>query len=331
MRKQIFGLAVMGLMSNANAINIVIDAVTFTEWGTDVGATWNDMTGKHQVYFVPDADVSYGGNSAVLAPDGSLVGPCPQDDAACVPNWNIAKTQSSPFSITSKLKVTDFVPSSMMGSGWASAGWWLYPSYNPAMCGTNAFEKSTSFGLDKAGTMIFDLSYTKDMPLTIQFRGAGIDENDANQSPPRFSYTGTGAKQQVSIKVAQVKRAGWSIPTMYDPVGVTGIGFLRLVSANSQGASFPASEPTTTDFEFWSASIPSTYPFLEAIPLPALYQNCTSSNQQDVLLNDSLAVELLDLKGEILGKGLMSHVKQGLTPGSYLLRQGNSVESLVIQ
>lgn len=259
------------LSSSSNAAgnsNLVIDAANFDAWGADGGATYNDAQARHQAYFVPDGDAISGGNSAILAPDGSLIGPCPKDDATCVPNWKISATQVSGVSVASKLRVTAFVPASTSGWGWAEASWWLIPSVNTNLTGVSIFDKSGPFGLDKNGTIVLDISYTAGQPLTIRFSGKDIDPADGNQAPPRYIYNGRGTREKVSIKVSQVSRPAWSVPVNYDPANVKAVSFNRVVEASLAGAKFPTTEPVTTDFEFWSASLPITYGSAAQIPLP---------------------------------------------------------------
>ena len=44
--------------------------------------------------------------------------------------------------VISKIKITDYVPSSKPSWGWASAGWWIIPSYDSAVVSENIFDKA---------------------------------------------------------------------------------------------------------------------------------------------------------------------------------------------
>lgn len=203
---------------------------------------------------VPDADVYSGGNSVVLDPNDNIIGPCPTDDATCTPNWDISGTfvevDFTVQQMNSKLKVTDYVPSSKAGWGFATAGWWVVPNYDESISGETAFDKASPVGLKESSWISMKLSYTQGETLTLQLKGEDIDENDASQSPPRFSYTGTGEMEVVDIPMKAIKRAGWSVPATYDATKMTAIGLLRIEAALAEGAQFPSNAPETTEFKF---------------------------------------------------------------------------------
>jgi hypothetical protein len=234
------------------------EEIQVTEGNFRIKASGLDSWGLHgdakNSILVPDADVFSGGNSLVLDPSDNIVGPCPQDDATCSPNWDISGTfveiDFSVEHLSSKLKITDFVPSSKAGWGFATAGWWVVPSYDESLGGETAFDKASAVGLSESSWISMKLSYSKGETLTLQLKGEDIDENDGLQSPPRFSYTGTGSMEVVDIPMKAIKRAGWSVPATYDASKMTAIGLLRIEAALAEGAQFPSSAPEVTELKF---------------------------------------------------------------------------------
>lgn len=236
--------ALAALIGSTSAFKI--EASGLDEWGLH-GASKDAI-------IVPDTDYSFGGNSFVLDPVGGVVGPCPQNDATCTANWNMSNTFVEVDWIinhfSSKLKITDWVPNSKDGWGWARAGWWVIPSYDATISGETAFDKSKAAGLTSDSWLSMVISYTAGETLKLELKGEDIDEGDALQSPPRFSYRGTGEFEVVNFPMSAVKRAGWSVPASYDAAKVSAVGFLRLEGALSHGAQFPSNAPLATDFKF---------------------------------------------------------------------------------
>lgn len=229
-----------------NPKNFKIEAKNLDEWGLHGDAK--------DAIIVPDADVFYGGNSALLDPTGSIVGPCPKNDATCTAQWNMSGTfveaNWATTHFSSELKITDYVPSSKSGWGWAYSGWWVVPNYDATAWGETAFDKAGSAGLDENSWLSMAVSYTKGQVLTLELKGEDIDKDDGMQSPPRFSYVGTGTFDVVNFPVKSIKRGAWSNPATYDASKVNGIGLLRMEAALSEGANFPSGAPERTIFEF---------------------------------------------------------------------------------
>lgn len=334
MRKEIKSLALIGLMA-ASASAFKIEATGLDEWGLHGDAK--------DAIIVPDADVFSGGNSAVLDPSGAIVGPCPKDDATCTAQWNMSGTfvevdwTISHFS--SQLKITDFVPSSKAGWGWATAGWWVVPAYDATASGETAFDKALVAGLTEDSWISLAVSYTAGQTLTLQLKGEDIDENDALQSPPRFSYDGTGSFEVIDFPMKAIKRAGWSVPATYDAAKVNGIGLLRMEAALAEGAQFPSSAPETTKFEFQCIASGSskgdngcsTDDVAVLGSIAGLDIDVTSSAVTFVGASASFQAEIVSVNGEVLRTADISSASnsistEGLTSGAYFVKaQGEAL------
>jgi hypothetical protein len=258
-------VAVSSMMSSFNKIwdggsYKSIDVANIDEWG---------LVGDDQgAIILPWSDVVEGGNSTVLDQKGNNLGRCPNDKIDCIENWNIkdavvrneAGSHEGVFwhadgYISSQLEITDFVPSSKSGWGWAETGWWVIPSYDKNYKGETPFEKAKAMGLTEESWIHLLLSYNAGEELTLEFRGEDIDVADFYQTPPRFSYEGKGSFESISFSVKSLKRAGWSVPATYDVEKVTALGLLRSVNALAEGAQFPSSSPKRTKLEFSCFSI----------------------------------------------------------------------------
>lgn len=332
MRKEIKSLALIGLMA-ASASAFKIEATGLDEWGLHGDA-------KDGI-IVPDADVFSGGNSAVLDPTGSIVGPCPKDDATCTAQWNMSGTfvevdwTISHFS--SQLKITDFVPSSKAGWGWATAGWWVVPSYDATASGETAFDKAGPAGLTADSWISLGVSYTSGQTLTLQLKGGDIDENDGLQSPPRFSYVGKGSFEVIDFPMKAVKRAGWSVPATYDASQVNGIGLLRMEAALAEGAQFPSSAPEATTFEFSCIASGSSKGDNACGGTPVAGSiagfdvDVTASAVTFVGASASFQAEIVSVNGEVLRTAEISSASNsistdGLTSGAYFVKaQGEAL------
>ncbi|MDB9744153.1 T9SS type A sorting domain-containing protein [Fibrobacterales bacterium] len=338
MRKEIKSLALIGLMA-ASASAFKIEASGLDEWGL-AGAAKDGI-------IVPDADVFSGGSSAVLDASGALVGPCPKDDATCTANWDMSGTFVEVDFVTqyfsSSLKITDFVPASKAGWGWATSGWWVVPAYDATASGETAFDKAGPAGLTASSWISMAVSYSAGQTLTIQLKGSDIDEDDGQQSPPRFSYKGTGAFELVNFPMIAVKRAGWSSPADYDAAQVNGIGLLRMEAALAEGAQFPSSAPETTKFELACISSGSAKGD-NACALPGnvsttaiqgaiagLDVDVTSSAVTFVGASASFQAEIVSVNGEVLRTADISSASnsistEGLTSGAYFVKaQGEAL------
>jgi hypothetical protein len=314
MNKKIIAMALVGFAASS-VHAFTVKASELDDWG---------MSGSAIV--APDSDVFSGGTSETQDAMGTCLGKCASGD-----NWSIA-TALDGTAISSKIKVTAYVPSSAAGWGWANAGWWVIPNTkaktDPAM---SWFESSDPIGLTSASTLTIGMSYTAGSKLTIQFAGAGIDVNDGNQSPPRYVYTGKGAVETVTVPVSMVKRASWSSPKDYNAGGVNAIGFLRIVAAGAQGAAFPATEPATTDFKLVSVSSDGVIPVLGGFS-NGVALNSTGSNVELVGLNgQASSIELLNSVGQVVASDKASISTAELQSGVYFVRATVDGQSLVRQ
>lgn len=333
MRKEIKSLALIGLMA-ASASAFKIQAEGLDEWGLH-----GDAKGS---IVVPDADVFSGGSSGVQDPSGAIVGPCPKDDATCTAQWNMSGTfVEVDYTVThfsSKLKITDFVPSSKAGWGWATAGWWVVPAYDATASGETAFDKAGPAGLTADSWLSMAISYTAGQTLTLQLKGEDIDENDGAQSPPRFSYEGKGTFEVVDFPMKAIKRAGWSVPATYDASKVNGIGLLRMEAALAEGAQFPSSAPETTTFEFACISAGASKGDNSCAGTDAVAGSLGDFKLEQTLnsvafvgVNKSFQAEIVSVNGEVLRTADISSASnsistEGLTSGSYFVKaQGEAV------
>lgn len=237
-------LVIQGLMAVSS------QAFMFDTWFV---SDWQDKV-TNDGFLVPVSDVAEGGTSSVVGVSGYTVTPCPENDESCLYKTDLTSVYSEVDGIVnyfeSKLKVTDFVPSSQSGWGWASAGWWYIPNYDSLAEGVSIFDKAQPIELSEDIWLSLEVSYPKDEILTIELKGEDIDEDDSLQTPPRYSYFGTGSFEIVSFPMKLIKRAGWSVPTTYEVSKVTAIGMLRIVGSISKGAAFPSSEAETTNLKF---------------------------------------------------------------------------------
>jgi hypothetical protein len=148
---------------------------------------WGHHGSLKDAIIIPDTDFEAGGNSLVIDLLGKVVGPCLKSDINCKPQWEMSNTfvevdwMINHFS--SKLKITDFVPSSKAGWGWAAAGWWVIPNYDPVASGETAFDKAGLAGLTEDSWISMAISYTSGQSLTLQLKGEDIDENDVFKVP----------------------------------------------------------------------------------------------------------------------------------------------------
>ncbi len=204
----------------------------------------NGMAGNGGI--VADADYASGGSSKVEDMSGKCLGPCSGGSV-----WTVGSAIQNNV-LQSRLRVTNWVTSSASGWGWASAGWWILPNLDTSSVKIPTFGTASPIGLQSAAVLTLSMSYTAGQKLTVQLKGQDINENDINQAPPRYVYTGKGTIETVAIPLSMIKRASWSNPKTYDPAKVTAVGLLRIVGAGSQGAAFPATEPATTDFQLAS-------------------------------------------------------------------------------
>lgn len=288
----------------------IIDLKGIDEWGL-LGESKSSI-------IIPDTDFSQGGNSFVLDPEGEVIGPCVKHDGTifngniCTENWNISATftqvNNSTSHISSQLRVTDYVPSSKATTGWAYAGWWISPHYDTTQSGDTVFDKSSPIGFSDTTHLQFVMSYSKDEILTIQLKGEGIDENDKLQSPPRFTYIGTGQIEHINIPLSHIKRASWSEPQDYDFSKVSSIGILRLEEALSEGALFPGDSPKATQLEF--AGLNERFD----CPINPIYTQYKENN----ILNQE--VEIYSLQGEKLSSQVWTGTLKNHPQGLYLIK-----------
>ncbi|MDC3250203.1 hypothetical protein OAU52_01080 [bacterium] len=220
---------------------------------------WGLVGEDKGAYVFPWTDVFHSGSSQVLDENGNPLGHCPEGNLNCQENWNLTTAFVSvdyvKLHLTSKLKVLDYVPASQGNWGWGTAGWWIIPAYDRKMKGATPFDRAAPMGLKSTDWINLEMSFEKGATLTIELKGEGIDENDSNQSPPRFSYDGTGYFESISFPVRAIKRAGWSQPVSYDVTKVSAIGLMRLEASLEEGASFPENVTNSIEFSFRCFSI----------------------------------------------------------------------------
>jgi hypothetical protein len=244
-------VAVSSVMSSFNE---VWDGGSYNNIRADDIDKWGLVGEDKGAFMFPWTDVMEGGNSQVLDQTGNPIGLCPFDDKPCEENWDISgvfvEVDWTVSHLSSELKVTDFVPSSKESWGWATAGWWFIYSYDKDFRGETPFEKAKPIGLTENSWFSMSISYPKGEILTIELKGEDIDEDDPNQSPPRFSYEGKGRFYSIGFPVRAIKRAGWSVPSTYDPEKVTAVGLLRMEAGLSEGAQFPSVAKEKNRFEF---------------------------------------------------------------------------------
>ncbi|MDB9744014.1 hypothetical protein OAA91_00645 [Fibrobacterales bacterium] len=234
-----------------SSFNEVWDGGHYTDINVLMLDEWGLVGLDDGAIIFPRSDVPEGGNSAVIDPNGNYLGFCPPDVASCIENWNIESAIDKYAShvgwdntfyydetLLSDLKITDFVPSSQENWGWATAGWWIIPSYDKSFRGETPFDKAKPMGLTSTSWIVLLLSYPKGETLTIQLKSEDVDESDLNQSPPRLAYMGTGSVDRIEFPVIAIKRAGWSNPSTHDPEKVTAIGLLRMEAGLAEGAQF---------------------------------------------------------------------------------------------
>jgi hypothetical protein len=274
----------------------------------------------------PHTDVSLGGSSIIFDPeDNNVVSECPIQEASC----SSEKGFSSVFigdeyhfhRLSSKIKITDYVPSSKPSWGWASAGWWIIPSYDSAVVSENIFDKAKAAGLNKDSWISMLVLYEKGQTLTLQLAGDGIDENDTLQSPPRFSYEGTGKYDQVSFPVKAIKRAVWSIPDTYDISKITAIGLVRREEALSEGSEFPKSILETTELEFVCMAFGSSKGDIACGG--DLIDPILTSSEGITLLGKE--VKVYSVSGEQIWSGLWAGSLDGFSRGLYFVKWNNQV------
>lgn len=204
MKKQIFGLALVGLVASASAWTVKADAVD--EWGL-IGTT--GISG-------PDADYGYagaGGSSQVLDKDGACVGFCgsaaandPSDDV-----WKIGGLLNNDR-LSMKFKVTAYTTKSASGWGWANAGYMFGPILDETKTDVNlgVLGRSKPMGLTGTSTIYYSIKYTAGKKVNLQLFAAPSADGSpgyetADHGVPRFEITGTGADQAGSKTVSAIR------------------------------------------------------------------------------------------------------------------------------
>lgn len=307
--KKIF-IALVLIVSTSQAF--VFDTFFIQNW---------DYEGENHGILFPIGDGDSGGNSSVLDMNDKVVSECLEGEPSCFLELNLEGTYEvvdwTVSYMESKLKITDFVPSSQSGWGWATAGWWYIPNYDSLATGESIFDRAAPAGLNEDSWIGLSLEYDKGEVLTIEFKGEGIDENDSLQSPPRYSYTGKGAYDCISFPMSQVKRAYWSQPTTYDVTKVTAIGMLRKEAALSEGAEFPTNVKETTNFKLAQISSDGT---------------CTRDYTMTPVLTSSEGITLLgkevqvySVSGEQVWSGLWTGSLSSLSKGLYFVKWEDQV------
>lgn len=242
----------------------------------------------------PDADYGYasaGGSSQVLDKDGQCIGFCgtakpndPTDDV-----WKLDDILNGDR-LSMKFQVTDYTESSKSGWGWAYAGYTIGPILDEAKTDVNLgiLGRTKPMELTGNSTLYYVLKYTSGKRLWIELLAPPKADGtpgyeDATHGVPRFEITGTGADQTGSKNVSAIKYS-WGSGTP-DYSKAVAIGFKRYVAAGSQGASFPTTEPTTTDFDFMFVSNENCGAY-------CLYSSSSTISSSSSLSSSSSSVQL---------------------------------------
>lgn len=219
--------------SAQNLATVLMDASQVDEYGFAGSAV-----------LAPDADFGSGGSSEVLSPTGTHLGGCAVGASSCTAQWNIG-TSLGDGSVSSTLKISDFIPSSKSGWGWSSAGWVLIPKPSGKPAGTQTWlDLAGPIGLKTGQTLVLDLQYSAGEKLILEMGSDEVKAATAGglSAPPRYSITGTGARTTLKIPLTSIKPDSWSSVKSYDPSKYTNLKLLRIVAASSQGQSFPSVE-----------------------------------------------------------------------------------------
>lgn len=335
MKKQIFGLALIGLAASASAWTV--NAADIDNWGL-IGTT--GISG-------PDADYGYagaGGTAQVLDKDGQCVGFCgtAQPNDATDDVWKLDGILNSDR-LSMKFQCTSFTNSSKAGWGWTNAGYIIGPILDEAKTDVNlgVLGRTKPMGLTASSTLYYNLKYSAGKKLSVQlFAPPKADGTpgyeDATHGVPRFEITGTGADAAGSKTVSAIKYSWGSGTPAYDQA--VGIGFLRIVAAGTQGAAFPTTEPATTDFDFMCVSNEgcgaTTSPVVGKLGALSFSQDANGINFAGV--NKSFSAEIVNSLGQVVKTAEVSAANSavatsGLENGVYFVRAAGEVASIVVR
>lgn len=290
------------------------DISNVDEWG---------LHGENQdAVIFSESDGNIGGSSTILDSSGNLVGHCPYWDGNCSDNFKVGSSiitsDSSVTRLSSKFRITEYIPSTQSSFGQASLGWWVLPNYDKdyESIGTfSIFKTGKAIGLSEDTWLTMNISYTENQKLTIQVRGNYDNETDDSLGIPSISYTGVGSFETFSFPIKALRRSDGKPLDPYYISGMNAIGFLRVEKALTEGASFPSTTPEFTEFGFKCMASGSSKG--ENICYTDILLN-TKENQKVNILNQE--VEIFSLQGEKLSTQIWTGTLKNHPQGLYLIK-----------
>lgn len=315
MKKQLFGVALIGLAVSANAAVKFDDPAQMDEWGlygTGIVAPDAPAAGGSSVTKFDDTSIYFG--FGVKAGDAS---------------WNVADMVDATENTWHVKLHTEAFRNPGTANPDAYSGLWFIAN------GKN-FAEAQAAGM--AETDKLNVGIAANGKLQIRLKVVGDGDSDG---PPTVNYAGTGAAESKTYDWTSFKRANWGGKTTFtgaDVPNVLAIGFVKVVAgaANATNATFPAASKVDLELKLscvstGPCSAPKTgivTPTLSTVNGLELVQNGNTFELANAA-GHATSLEVVNSLGQVVAQGVSSVTVNTVDQGVLFVRATVDGQSFV--